>query len=64
MDPSWDSCPYCEAEQRDGTRRQLSYPANAKTASERLRAIDQLKTDGLISEEEYNSKRKEILGEL
>ena len=79
------------AKQRDGTYRQLAYPANAETrmlfqrvilaeyeklvgkeepvpsvrsASERLRALDQLKTDGLINEEEYNTKRKEILGEL
>jgi hypothetical protein len=38
--------------------------SNARSASERLRALDQLKTDGLINEEEYNGKRKEILGEL
>src|SRR5437016_10623601 len=77
--------------QRDGTHRQLAYPANAETrmmiqrvilaeyekivgkrdpvpsacsASERLKALEQLKNDGLISEEEYNTKRKEILGEL
>jgi stage V sporulation protein G len=77
--------------QRDGSHRQLAYPANAETRmmfqreilaeyekivgkedpvpsgpspSERLRSLDQLKTDGLINEEEYNSKRKEILGEL
>jgi hypothetical protein len=37
---------------------------NLRSPSERLRAIEQLKTDGLINEEEYNSKRKEILGEL
>jgi stage V sporulation protein G len=77
--------------QRDGTHRQLAYPADAETRmmiqrvilakykkivagsdpvltvrspSERLRALEQLKTDGLINEEEYNGKRKEILGEL
>ena len=77
--------------QRDGTHRQLAYPANvetrmmfqrvilaeyekivgkgtpvpsARSASERLRALEQLKIDGLISEEEYNTKRREILGEL
>jgi stage V sporulation protein G len=77
--------------QRDGSDRQLAYPANAETrkmfqrlilaeyeklvgkeepvpsgrsASERLRALEQLKNDGLITEEEYNTKRKEILGEL
>jgi stage V sporulation protein G len=77
--------------QRDGTHRDLAFPANAETrmmiqrvilaeydklvtgsepmsnarsASERLRALDQLKTDGLINEEEYNGKRKDILGEL
>ena len=77
--------------QRDGTHRQLAYPANAETRnmvqqvilaeyekivagsdpvptvrspSERLRALEQLKNDGLINEEEYNTKRKEILGEL
>ena len=77
--------------QRDGTHRQLAYPANAETRmlfqrvilaeyeklvgkedplpivrspSERLRALEQLKTDGLINEEEYKGKRKEILGEL
>jgi hypothetical protein len=77
--------------QRDGTHRQLAYPADAKTRMmiqrvilaeyekivagsdpvltvrsvyERLRALEQLKTDGLINEEEYNDKRKEILGEL
>ena len=34
------------------------------SAADRLKALEQLKTDGLISEEEYNSKRKEILEEL
>ena len=29
---------------------------NGRSASERLRALEQLKTDGLINEEEYNSK--------
>ena len=77
--------------QRDGTHRQLAYPADAETRMmiqrvilakykkivagsdpvltvrsvyERLRALEQLKTDGLINEEEYNGKRKEILGDL
>ena len=77
--------------QRDGSDRQLAYPANAETRmmiqrvilaeyekivagngsvptvrspSERLRSLEQLKTDGLINEDEYSSKRKEILGEL
>jgi stage V sporulation protein G len=77
--------------QRDGSERQLAYPANAearvlfqqvilaeyeklvgkeeavpsvRSPSERLKALEQLKTDGLINEEEYNGKRKEILGEL
>ena len=77
--------------QRDGSDRQLAYPANAETRmmiqrvilaeyekivagsdpvptvrspSERLRALEQLKKDGLINEEEYNGKRKEILGDL
>jgi stage V sporulation protein G len=77
--------------QKDGSDRQLAYPANAETrnlfqrvilaeyeklvgkedqvpslrsASERLRALEQLKTDGLIKDEKYNTKRKEILGEL
>jgi stage V sporulation protein G len=77
--------------QRDGTYRDLAFPANAETrmmiqrailaeyekiaagselmsnsrpVSERLRALEQLKTDRLLSEEEYSSKRKEILGEL
>ena len=35
-----------------------------RSPSERLRALEQLKTDGLINEEEYSSKRKEILGDL
>ena len=34
---------------------------SARTASERLRALEQLKSDGLINDEEYNTKRKEIL---
>jgi stage V sporulation protein G len=77
--------------QRDGSDRQLAYPANAETrklfqrvilaeyeklvgkeesgpsgrsAADRLKALEQLKNDGLITEEEYNTKRKEILGEL
>lgn len=77
--------------QKDGSDRQLAYPANAETrnlfqrvilaeyeklvgkkdplpngrsVSERLRALEQLKNDGLINDEEYNNKRKEILGEL
>jgi stage V sporulation protein G len=37
---------------------------SARSSSERLRALDQIKNDGLINEEEYNTKRKEILGEL
>jgi hypothetical protein len=37
---------------------------SACSASERLKALEQQKNDGLISEEEYNTKRKEILGEL
>ena len=37
---------------------------SARSASERLRVLEQLKNDGLINEEEYNTKRKEILGEL
>ena len=35
-----------------------------RSASERLRVLEQLKTDGLINDEEYNTKRKEILEEL
>ena len=35
--------------------------ASGRSASDRLRSLEQLKTDGLINEEEYNSKRKEIL---
>ena len=77
--------------QRDGTYRDLAFPANAETRmmiqrailaeyeklvggsepmsngpsiTERLRTLEQLKTDGLINEEEYNTKRREILGEL
>jgi stage V sporulation protein G len=76
--------------QRDGTHRDLAFPANAETRMmiqrvilaeyekivagtdplssrsvvERLKALWELKTDGLINEEEYNTKRKEILGEL
>ena len=37
---------------------------SAPSASERLRALEQLKNDGLINEEEYHTKRKEILGEI
>ena len=37
---------------------------SGRSASERLRSLEQLKNDGLINEEEYNTKRKEILGEL
>lgn len=35
-----------------------------RSAADRLKALEQLKTDGLINDEEYSSKRKEILGEL
>ena len=38
--------------------------SNARAPSERLRMIEQLKNDGLVTEEEYNTKRKQILGEL
>jgi hypothetical protein len=30
---------------------------SVRSASERLRSLDRLKNDGLINEEEYNSKR-------
>ena len=56
LDPSWDSCPYCEAEARGADE--------ARRASERLKELEQLKTDGLINEDEYHSKRREILEEL
>jgi len=38
--------------------------SNHHTPSERLRALEQLKNDGLISVEEYHTKPKEILEEL
>src|SRR4030095_4493276 len=77
--------------QRDGSHRNLAFPANAetrrmiqrarlaeyenivgasepmsnaRTAAERLSAIEQLKNDGLMSEEEYRTKQREILEEL
>ena len=37
---------------------------NVRSTSERLKALEQLKIDGLINEEEYDAKRKGILGEL
>jgi hypothetical protein len=39
-----------------GTKRSLTFRTPEST--------EQLKTDGLINDEEYNNKRKEILGEL
>jgi hypothetical protein len=36
--------------------------SNARPSSEHLRALEQLKTDGLISEEEYNNQAKEDFG--
>ena len=89
--PTGLSVSFPAKKQRDGSDRELAYPANAETrmmiqrvilaeyekfvdgsgsvpsarsASERLRALEQLKIDGLINEEEYNTKRTEILGEL
>jgi DNA-binding cell septation regulator SpoVG len=50
-----------EYEKMVGTSEAVS---NARTAAERLRVLEQLKSDGLISKTEYNTKRKEILGEL
>jgi hypothetical protein len=38
--------------------------SNGRPSAERLRVLGQHKNDGLINEEEYNDKRKEILGEL
>ena len=35
-------------------------PPSVRSVPERLRALERLKTDGLISEEEYNTKRKLI----
>jgi hypothetical protein len=35
-----------------------------RPVSDRLSALEQLKTDGLISDEEYRTKRREILAEL
>jgi len=61
MNFNWETCPYCEWEQKNDTLRQL---AEARNASERLKVIEQLKTDGLMNEEEYAAKRKEILGQL
>ena len=34
--------------------------SNARLAADRLKALEQLKTDGLITEEEYSSKRRRI----
>ena len=38
--------------------------APQKSAADRLRELDQLKKDGLITEEEYQRKRQQILDEL
>jgi hypothetical protein len=35
---------------------------STRSASERLREIEQLKENGLITDSEYEAKRKEILG--
>jgi hypothetical protein len=35
-----------------------------RLAADRLKALEQVKTEGLISDEEYNRKRMEILKEL
>jgi hypothetical protein len=35
---------------------------SVRSATEPIRLLEQLKTDGLINEEEYNTKRKEISG--
>jgi uncharacterized membrane protein YgaE (UPF0421/DUF939 family) len=40
-----------------------AYPAE-KTIKQRLQELEDLKQDGLISEEEYQEKRKEVLGKL
>jgi stage V sporulation protein G len=37
---------------------------SVRSVTERLKALEQLKNDGLINAKEYNRKRKEILGEL
>jgi Short C-terminal domain len=37
---------------------------SGRSAADRLKALEQLKADGLINEEQYNTKRREILGEL
>ena len=39
-------------------------PAPAASADDRLRRLDQLKKDGLITPEEYEAKRKAILDDL
>jgi len=39
-------------------------PAPAATAEDRLRRLDQMKKDGLITPEEYEAKRKAILDDL
>lgn len=38
--------------------------ASTPAVSERLRALDQLRKEDLISEEEYSAKRKELLGNI
>lgn len=41
-----------------------SGPSAGQSISDRLRSLEQLKADGLISKSEYEAKRKELLGEL
>ena len=57
-----NDCP--ETETNHGFVGKRDPVPSAGSASERLRALDQLKSDGLIDEQEYNAKRKKILGEL
>jgi hypothetical protein len=42
----------------------VAVPAPAASAADRLRQLDKLKTDGLITEAEYAARREKILSEM
>jgi hypothetical protein len=47
-----------------GGAKAVDAPTGAKGVGERLKALDQLKQDGLITDEEYSARKKEILSEI
>jgi Short C-terminal domain len=61
---SWADAPSADASAASDARDESQETSNASSAVERLRLLDQLRAEGVVTGEEYEKKKREILRDL